>query len=97
LISATNGHVEAYHCETVPTVRIPLPPPRSLECREIRPDCSGNYTKWAQFRNFSYQRGPEKMAWSTPRARFAAFFSEGHPASAVSKISSGECNAITNR
>ena len=35
LLSATYGYVVAYRGKTVPRVRIPLSPPRSLSCREI--------------------------------------------------------------
>src|ERR1700733_7746709 len=52
--------------ERVPGVRIPLPPPHSLKCREIRPDCSGNYAKWVQFRNFLSKRSRERGVL-TPR------------------------------
>src|SRR5450759_1722650 len=83
--------------KTVPRVRIPLAPPHSLKCREIRLDCSGNCRKWAQFRNSCSQPGPEKVSCSMLQASFAAIFSGGHPSSPVSKTPSGECNAITNR
>jgi len=63
--------------ETVPGVRIPLPPPRSLQCREIRLDYSGNCRKWAQFRNSCSQTGPEKVSCSLLSASVAAFFSGG--------------------
>ncbi len=36
--------------ETVPGVRIPLPPPRSLDCRENPQHSFGNSAKWLQFR-----------------------------------------------
>jgi hypothetical protein len=34
-LSAAYGHIEAYQSKTVPRVRIPLTPPRSLDRREI--------------------------------------------------------------
>jgi hypothetical protein len=83
--------------ETVSRVRIPLAPPRSLRCREIRPDYSGNCRKWARFRNSCPQSGPEKVSCSLLPASFAAFFSGGQTSSPVSKTPSGECDAITNR
>jgi hypothetical protein len=51
----------------VPRVRIPLPPPCSLSCREIRLLCPENRRKSPQFLNFCSQTGPEKVSCLTPR------------------------------
>src|ERR1017187_4190952 len=81
----------------VPRVRIHFPPPHRLKCRENSLDSSKKCEKWAQFRIFYVQTGPEKVSCSLLLASFAAFFSGGHTSSPVSTTRSGECNAITNR
>src|SRR5580704_4439586 len=77
--------------------RIPLSPPYSLQCREIRLDCSGNCEKSALFGDSSFETGPEKVRWLSVSASFAAFFSAGHGSSPVSAKQTGECNAFINR
>src|SRR5438094_15415 len=41
--------------ETVPGVRIPLPPPRSLDCREIPPPLPLKYAKQANFSGYFFE------------------------------------------
>ena len=48
--------------ETVPGVRIPLPPPRSLQRRESWLNSPDNLVEWPQFREFPFKTGPEKMS-----------------------------------
>src|ERR1700704_2147532 len=60
--------------ERVTWVRIPLSPPHSLDCREIRLRCSENPAKSPQFLNFCSQIGLEKVSRFTPLASFHALF-----------------------
>ena len=83
--------------ERVPGVRIPLPPPRSLGCRETRLRRSENRRKYPQFFRCCAQTGLEKGSCLTPQLSFRAFFSGGHIGSPVLTTPSGECNAITSR
>jgi len=74
----------------VPGVRIPLPPPRSLGCREIglRPwENRCNSPQFCDFRNLS---GPEKMHCLVEITTFMTLFSEGQKGSAVSTIREDE-------
>src|ERR1700687_2654802 len=73
--------------ERVTWVRIPLSPPYSLDCREIRLPCSENRAKSLQFLNFCSETGPEKVSRFTPLASFHAFFSGGQTRSPVSNDS----------
>jgi hypothetical protein len=86
-----------YGLTPVSGVRIPPPPPFSLDCRESRLHGSKNCRKSPQFRNFRAHTGPEKMSRWNSRESILAFFSEGHCGSPVSSTPPGECNAITNR
>jgi hypothetical protein len=83
--------------ERVPGVRIPLPPPRSLGCRETRLHSSGNRSKTPQFRGSCPQTGPGGVSSCTLQARLSPFFSGRLTSSPVLTTPSGECNAITNR
>jgi hypothetical protein len=51
----------------------------------------------AQFRDSSFETGPEKMSWLKLSASFAAILFGRHLGGPVSKTPSGECNAITKR
>jgi hypothetical protein len=82
--------------EPVPRVRIPFPPPRSLQCRETSLQFLGNRSNWAVIARDFTQSGPEKVSCSICHAGLAPFFSGGHPSSPVSTTPSGERNAITN-
>jgi hypothetical protein len=81
----------------VPRVRIPLPPPRSLSCRETWSNLTDNRWKWPQFRDSSREIGPEKVHSRTTRPRFSTFFSGAQTSSPVSTTPRSEWNAITNR
>ena len=83
--------------KTVPGVRIPLPPPRSLDCREIAPHPTPKYAKLARILRFFL----DKPDWRerTDRDRMAStcrLFSGGPKRSPVSRKTLGECNAITS-
>ena len=43
-------------------VRIPFPPPPSLQCRESWLNSPDNLVEWPQFREFPFKTGPEKMS-----------------------------------
>jgi hypothetical protein len=49
--------------ETVPGVRIPLPPPRSLGCREFPPLLSVKYANNARFLQFLLDK-PDRRRWT---------------------------------
>ena len=83
--------------ERVPGVRIPLPPPCSLGCRETRLHSSENRRKSAQFCDPLPKTGQEKVSPCAPQAGEGAIFSGGPMSSPVSTTLSGESNAITNR
>jgi hypothetical protein len=83
--------------ETVPGVRIPLPPPASLSRRGISLHYCKNRRKLPQFRRSCLQTAPEKVSRRSPWASFLALFSGGRTHSPVSATPSGECNAITGR
>src|ERR1700683_3999194 len=81
--------------ETVPGVRIPLPPPRSLSCREIPPSFPPKYAKHARISRFFTDK-PDRRE-RTARQRWGPLswvFSGGHIRSPVSGSPLGECNAI---
>ena len=91
--------------ETVPRVRIPFPPPRSLKCREIRRDCSGNCRK--NGRNFAIvacKADRRKCPTSCCRRALRPFSPEGidavrfrrfHDANAMRSQTDGIANATT--
>jgi hypothetical protein len=82
----------------VPDYRIPLSPPRSLNCREIPPHLTPKHAKHAHFSRYL----PDKADWRERTARHRRRspswrFSGWHIGSPVSTTPPGECNAITNR
>jgi hypothetical protein len=84
--------------ETVPGVRIPLPPPRSLNCREIPPHLTPKYAEHAHCsRSLPAKWTAEKRTLDSEGGHWSRLFSGGHIRSPVSKRASGECNAITSR
>src|SRR5207249_1267948 len=81
--------------ETVPGVRIPLPPPRSLDCREIPPPLSPKYAKHARFSRYLLDNLDRRERAARQRRRqLSWFFSGGHMRSPVSGRALGECNTI---
>jgi hypothetical protein len=78
-------------------IRIPLSPPDSLGCREIRRLLVENREKWPQFCNPSLPTELAKVSCTASLAGIAGFLSGAHENSSVSTILSGECYAITNR
>ena len=76
-------------------VRISVPPPRSLNCREIPPSFPPNYAKICLFFDYSSaNRTAENAQLCSEGGLFPGFFSGAHTRSPVSRRSSGECNAI---
>ena len=83
--------------ETVPGVRIPLPPPPSLDCSEFQPRFAEEYEKSPDFHDFFLQTGPEKFARSAAEKDSQRIFSDGPTGSPLFAVSSGEWNAIALR
>jgi hypothetical protein len=79
--------------ETVPGVRIPLPPPSSLSCRETLIYWCGKPGSWPGFAIFA----SEKMNPYSVAAVRTPFFSAAYLGSAVCKYIPGECFSIASR
>ena len=60
--------------ETVPRVRIPLPPPHSLGCREIELHYCKNSVKIAAIPQVLHSNGTGESVPSNPAARFSGVF-----------------------
>src|SRR5580700_6837010 len=87
-----------YGLTPVPRVRIPLPPPRSLDCRELLPRSPARYAKHARISRLFLSKPDcrERTAWHQVWS-LSSLFSRRHRRSPVSQGSSGEGNAITCR
>src|SRR5437660_8554367 len=64
--------------ETVPGVRIPLPPPRSLDCREIPSTLARNTRNMPIFAIFARQSGLERTHCSAAKGHCPGFSLEAH-------------------
>src|ERR1700733_2198734 len=84
--------------ERVPGVRIPLPPPRSLNGREIPRSFPPKYAKHAHFSRFFLSK-PDCRERTTPlrTGSLSRLFSGGHTRNPVSQRALRECKAIRSR
>jgi hypothetical protein len=84
--------------ERVPGVRIPLPPPRSLYCREFLPRFPAKSANYAHFLRFLLDKPDcgERTTAAVARAN-TIFFSAAAMSSPVSMVGYSERQAITNR